>query len=103
MPRRAHSVAHTSAARSSPSTIRSYVLLGTLHHDATLARYATGRQALNHLRQENVLFALDARVERGGIVVGEHGHRNLRDDRPTVEARVDEVDADARDLHAVRD
>src|SRR6185295_1640030 len=103
MPRRAHRVPHTSAAKSSPSTTRSYELLGTLHHVPTLARVETRRQAANHIRQEAVLFALNARVQRSRVVRGEHRDWHLRDDRSTVEARIDEVDRHTADLRAVRD
>ena len=104
MPRRAHSVPHTSAARSSPRTTRSYELLGTLHHEPTLARHEARRQAPEPPRGSSaVLLALDSRVQRGRIVGGQHRDRHLRDDRPAVEARVDEVNRHAGDLHAVRD
>src|SRR6185312_2414412 len=101
MPRRAHRVPHTSAAKSSPSTTRSYELLGTLHHVPTLARVETRRQAANHIRQHAVLFALNSRVERARVIAREHRDGDLRDDRTAVQAGIDEVNRHSADLHAV--
>src|ERR1044071_9320093 len=93
MPRRAHRVAHTSEARSSPRTIRSYVLLGTCapSHDPTLARDETGRQAPYDHGQQDVLFALNPRVQCWTVVAIGNRYRDLSDDRPAIERCIDEV------------
>ena len=61
-----------------------------------------GQQQRNRPRQESVLHRADALVQGLGVITGEHRHGLLRHDRTAVERRVDKVDGDARDRHAVR-
>jgi len=49
-----------------------------------------------------MLLTLDPRVQRLRVIVVEHRHRRLCNDRPAVEVGVDEVDRDAGQLRAVR-
>src|SRR5438105_1445941 len=99
MPRRAHSVAHTRAARSSPRTTRSYELLGTAD-EPTFAHELASRQPPHHDGEELVLEVLDPAAYVVLLVVVVDRNARLRDDRPTVEAGVDEVDRHAGDLRA---
>ena len=50
-----------------------------------------------------MLLDLDPRLQRRRVVGGLHGDGDLRDDRATVEAGVDEVDRRPRQLDPVRD
>lgn len=59
------------------------------------------RQGPDHHRQDGVLLDLDAGVERGGVVARQDRHRALGDDRPGVDAAIDEVDRDPGQLAAV--
>ena len=52
--------------------------------------------------QQRVLGRVDRGLERVAVAVGRDRHRALEDDRPRVDARVDEVDRHAGDPHAVR-
>ena len=73
-------------------------------HVPTLARQPTRRQAPDDARaaarcSSRWIRACSAAASSSSAT----GDRGLRDDRPAVEARVDEVHRDARELHAVRD
>src|SRR5690606_29047458 len=55
-----------------------------------------------HPVDEHLTFTdFDALVERGDIAVVEAGHGDLRDDRPGVDARVDDEQGGSGDLDAV--